>query len=207
MTTGSAPDVRIRPQAPAPASDERLTGLVLLVAGLAGGVAAFALVLDRLALLENPAFVPACDLNAVVSCGSIMTSPQSELLGFPNPLIGLVAFPVVTTLGVLVLAGVPLPRWTWAGLLAGAVAGTALVAWLIVQSLYVIGALCPYCMVVWIATLSIAWYALLANLRRRPGGPGRTARALSAYHSTVLVAVLATVAALIVVRFGPGLIT
>lgn len=200
-------DVRARSEARPHAPTDRLTGLVLTLAGLAGGLAAFALILDRIALLENPAFVPACDVNAVVSCGSIMASPQSELFGFPNPLIGLVAFPVVTTLGVLVRAGVALPRWVWGGLLAGSTAGSVLVAWLIVQSLYVIGALCPYCMVVWVATLAITWYVLLRNLRQGSSRDVPAVRVALDYHSTVLVVVLVGIAALVLARFGSSLLS
>ena len=38
--------------------------------------------------------------------------------------------------------------------------------WLIFQSLYVIGALCPYCMAVWAVTIPICWYVTLHNLER-----------------------------------------
>jgi uncharacterized membrane protein len=34
-------------------------------------------------------------------------------------------------------------------------AGSAFVHWLIFQSLYRIGALCPYCMVVWVVTIAL----------------------------------------------------
>jgi hypothetical protein len=40
-------------------------------------------------------------------------------------------------------------------LLAGTVVGAGFVHWLIFQSLYRIGALCPYCMVVWVVTISL----------------------------------------------------
>ena len=43
--------------------------------------------------------------------------------------------------------------------------GVVFVHWLIFQSLYVIGALCPYCMVVWAVTIPIFWYVTLHNLR------------------------------------------
>ncbi|PRC55922.1 hypothetical protein C6A85_41245, partial [Mycobacterium sp. ITM-2017-0098] len=73
----------------------------------------------------------------------------------PNPLIGIVSFAVVVVTGVLALAKVNLPRWYWAGLAAGTLLGTGFVHWLIFQSLYRIGALCPYCMVVWAVTIPL----------------------------------------------------
>ena len=65
------------------------------------------------------------------------------------------SFTVVLVTGVLALAKVSMPRWYWAGLAAGTLLGTAFVHWLIFQSLYRIGALCPYCMVVWAVTVPL----------------------------------------------------
>lgn len=202
-------DVRVRTTAP----DHDITtflaravGWILLVGGAIGTAAAFALILDRISLLEDPEFVPACSINPIVSCGSIMTSPQSELLGFPNPLIGLAAFPVVATIGAAVVGGAALPRWIWLGLQAGATAGMLFVHWLITQSLYVIGALCPYCMAVWVVTISVFWYTTLHNLTagRFPWrGAARLGERVAGYHSAVLAAWLLAVALLVAIRFWP----
>jgi uncharacterized membrane protein len=56
---------------------------------------------------------------------------------------------IVTTVGVVLLTGAGLPHWFWLGLQAGVTFGVVFVHWLIYQSLYVIGALCPYCMAAW----------------------------------------------------------
>jgi uncharacterized membrane protein len=99
--------------------------------------------------------VPSCNLNPVLSCGSVMVTPQAAAFGFPNPLIGIVAFSVVVVSGVLAIAKVPLPRWYWAGLAVGTTLGVVFIHWLIYQSLYTIGALCPYCMLVWAVTIPL----------------------------------------------------
>lgn len=176
----------------------RTVARVLAGGGIAGTVAAFALTVDRIRLLENPAFVPGCSWNAVLSCGSVMTSPQAQVFGFPNPLIGLVAFPVVTTLGVALLAGAVLPAWMWRGLWLGSLAGVAFVHWLIVQSVYVIGALCPYCMAVWVATIAVFWYVTAHLL----AGAGPQARRVAAMHGAVLTLWLLLIAAVAVTRFA-----
>lgn len=202
MSTLDAPD---RPTL-TPGFPERIIGWVLAGGSAVGTAAAFALLLDRISLWKDPAFVPACSINPVLSCGSVMTSPQSEVLGFPNPLIGLVAFPVVATIGVVVLAGARLPRWVWVGLQAGSTVGMLFVHWLIAQSLYVIGALCPYCMAVWVVTITVFWYTTLCNVAAIRAS-GRTApaavRFATTYHSALLVGWLVVVASLIAVRFGP----
>jgi len=52
----------------------------------------------------------------------------------------------------------------WLGLNLGALLGMFFVVWLVSQSLYVIGALCPWCMVVWAITIPIFWQVTTDNL-------------------------------------------
>ena len=92
--------------------------------------------------------------------------PQAEAFGFPNPLIGIASFAVVVTIGVVLLSGFAAPRWFWLGMQLGTTFGVVFVHWLIYQSLYQIGALCPYCMAVWVVTIPIFWYTTLHNLER-----------------------------------------
>ena len=73
--------------------------------------------------------------------------------------------------GVLAVTKVPLPRWYWVGMTLGTLAGAGFVHWLIFQSLYRIGALCPYCMVVWVATISLL--VVVASIAFRPAGESR----------------------------------
>ncbi|MDE0776535.1 MAG: vitamin K epoxide reductase family protein, partial [Nocardioides sp.] len=131
---------------------------MLLLGGAAGFAAAFVLVVEKIALIADPDYVPSCSLNPVLSCGSIMETDQAELFGFPNPLIGVAAFAILMTTGAALLAGASLARWYWIALQVGAVLGLAFVGWLISQSLYVIGALCPYCMVVWAVVIPVFFY-------------------------------------------------
>ncbi|WP_349269268.1 membrane protein [Mycolicibacterium parafortuitum] len=140
---------------PTEAAVARSSALWVLIAGIAGLAAALTLTIEKIELLINPDYVPSCSINPVLSCGSVMITPQASLFGFPNPLIGIVAFTVVVVTGVLALARVNLPRWYWAGLAAGTLLGAVFVHWLIFQSLYRIGALCPYCMVVWAVTIPL----------------------------------------------------
>lgn len=143
----------------------RAYGVGLLLGGALGLAAAFTLAVDKYRILEDPTFQPSCNLNPVLSCGSVMTTHQAEVFGFPNPLIGLVAFTVVIMVGVLVTARVPLPRWVLGGLAVGSVLGLVFVHWLAFQSLYRIGALCPWCMVVWSVVVPITVWTLLILAR------------------------------------------
>ncbi|MBD3947850.1 vitamin K epoxide reductase family protein [Nocardioides ganghwensis] len=142
---------------------ERPLAIGLLVGGLVGLVAAAVLLVERIRLAEDSGYVPTCSINPVLSCGNVMESAQASLLGFPNPVIGVAAFPVVIATGAAMLAGARLARWYWAGLQAGVTLAMVFVAWLVFQSLYRIGALCPYCMVVWAVVIPLFWYVTARN--------------------------------------------
>ena len=137
---------------------------LLIICGIVGLLAAGVIMVDKVKILEDPSFSPACDINPVVSCGSVMQSEQANAFGFPNPIIGLAAFPIIIITGVVMLAGAQLKRWYWIGLQLGTIFGIGFVHWLFYQSVYNIGALCPYCMAVWVVTITTFWYVLLYNL-------------------------------------------
>lgn len=173
-------------------SEDRRLAWGLTTGGLIGFAAAAVLLVERFKLSQDSAYVPSCSINPVLSCGSVMETAQAALLGFPNPIIGVAAFPVVVTTGVAVLAGaVGLARWYWLGLQVGVTAGFALVSWLAFQSIYRIGALCPYCMVVWAVVIPLFWYVTLRNLSRGVFGErartGRASRFLLEWHAPLLL--------------------
>lgn len=183
----------------------RATAWICAVGGVVGLLAAAILIVEKINLLADSDYVPSCSINPILSCGSVMTTPQAEAFGIPNPLIGIAGFAVVTTIGVVLLAGVRLPGWIWLGLQAGATFGVVFVHWLIYQSLYVIGALCPYCLLVWAVTIPIFLYVTLRNLREhgvvlfRP--VQRVAAAAASYHSLILTAWYAVILLAILTRF------
>ena len=154
----------------------KTTPWLLLFSGIIGLYAAFTLTQDKFAILEDPNFVPSCSINPVLSCGSVIVTEQASIFGFPNPIIGLITYSVVITLAVLLLSRVALPSWIWLGLNLGSLGGIAFVAWLVFQSLYVIDALCPYCMVAWVGTILIFWISTAENAKAgrftRSGIPG-----------------------------------
>ncbi|MFE5587779.1 vitamin K epoxide reductase family protein [Kitasatospora sp. NPDC056531] len=167
MTTAAKPPTagRTAGRLTDPVDGGRAFGLLLVVAGAIGLAASITLTLEKIRLLENPAYVPSCNINPIISCGSVMRTSQASAFGFPNSLIGLAGFAVVVTIGVVVLTGARLPRWFWLGLQAGTLFGAGFITWLMDQTLYSIGAVCPYCIVVWIATVPLFWYTTLHNAR------------------------------------------
>lgn len=174
----------------------------VLIAGLVGLAASAALTVEKIAILRNPSYVPSCNFNPIVSCGSVMTTPQASVLGFPNSLIGIAAFSVVVVTGVLAVANVPLPQWYWIGLTAATLVGAAFVHWLIFQSLYRIGALCPYCMAVWVVTITLL--VVVASIAFRPAGEnggGAVGRELYRWRWSIATLWFTAVFLLILARF------
>jgi uncharacterized membrane protein len=202
--TAAAPQVvdDAEPAAGDPAAVEVRTASAVwvLIAGIVGLAAALTLTIEKIELLLNPAYVPSCSINPVLSCGSVMITHQASVFGFPNPLIGIVAFTVVLVTGVLAVAKVALPRWYWAGLAAGTLLGVAFVHWLIFQSLYRIGALCPYCMVVW--TVTIPLLVVVSSIALAPLGRGNAVvRALYDWRWSIVALWFTAVILLIASRF------
>lgn len=138
--------------APAFATDRGMAW-VFTVCGAVGFLASGQLVLERLALYQDPGYVTSCDISPFVSCGEVFRTWQAALFGFPNPLIGIVAFAVILTTAMVLFSGARPARWYWRGLQAGVGFGFAFVVWLWSQALFTIHILCLYCMAVWAAMI------------------------------------------------------
>lgn len=133
----------------------QLYAVWLVLAGAVGLFMSGLILFDKIKLLQDAGFTPACTLNDVVSCTDVMNSSQASAFGFPNPFIGLVGFAVVLTLGVALLAGARFRAWFWYGFLVGLILAVGFVHWLAYEAVYEIEALCPYCMVVWAVVLPL----------------------------------------------------
>lgn len=186
------------------AGTHRRTGLVMLLTGVIGWLASFRLTVDDWRLLRDPAYVPPCNISPVVSCGSVMSSSQGSVFGFPNMLLGLAAFAVVAALGVAVLTGARLHRGVWLTLNAATFAGVVFVHWLITQSLYELNKICPYCAVVWVATIALFLYVTLHCLEQGfLPAPSRAPVVLRDTHGMLLGAWYGVIALLVLTRFWP----
>ena len=145
---------------------ERALPYILAIGGMIGVLMAFIITIEKIQLLKDPTFIPECNINPIISCGNIMKSEQAGVFGFPNPLLGLIGFSVVTTIGMAMLAGAKFKRWFWLGLQAGTVLGVIFCMWLFHEAVYEIGSLCPYCIVVWMVTIPMFLYTTIYNIRQ-----------------------------------------
>ncbi|MEV0741424.1 vitamin K epoxide reductase family protein [Streptomyces sp. NPDC050549] len=175
---------------------------LLIVSGAFGVLASIVITIDKFQLLRDPNFSPSCSLGPILSCTNVMKSNQAAVFGFPNPLLGLLARPVVIAVGCALLAGARFRRWFWLGLNVGTLLGAGFCMWLMPQALYEIGALCLWCCLAWAATIGLFWYTTVHNLRH---GTVRAPRAVVdgvlEFHWVVPVTWCLSIVMLIATRF------
>ncbi|MFJ9721944.1 vitamin K epoxide reductase family protein [Streptomyces sp. NPDC101209] len=208
MSTTTAPETRRAREADRRIAARGASGAsgafawLLIVSGALGSLASFVITIDKIRLLRDPLFSPSCDLSPVLSCGSVMKSAQASVFGFPNPVLGLLAYPAVVTVGAALLAGARFRRWFWLGLNAGTLLGAAFCMWLMTQALYEIGALCLWCCLAWAATIAMFWYTTAHNLRHGViGAPRAVVAGVLEFHWVVPVTWCLSIVMLIATRW------
>lgn len=194
-----------------PPATSRGSWVGMLVWSAASLVASFVLATEAVTLAGDQDAAFTCDINAVVSCGTVGSSWQASVFGFPNAFLGLVSEPVVITLAVAGLAGVRFPRWLMLAAQVGYTLGLALAYWLLHQAVFHIGAVCPWCLLVTVATTFVfvemtRINLLLGNLPLPPAA--RTFLEKAVRHRLDLLAAvvwLYGIFLLLVVRYGDAL--
>jgi uncharacterized membrane protein len=139
--------------------------VTMLLASLASLVASFVLAVDAITLAKDPHADLGCNINAVISCGTVGTTWQASLLGLPNAFLGLVFEPAVITVCVASLGGVRFPRWFMFTAQAIYTIALLFAYWLFEQAMFVIHALCPWCLLVTLATTLVFFEMTYVNIR------------------------------------------
>jgi uncharacterized membrane protein len=175
-------------------------------------IASFVLSIDAVRLAQNPAVDLSCNINSVISCGTVGTSWQAHLFGFPNAFLGLVAEPVVITIAVASLGGVRFPRWFMFSAQIVYTIGLIFAYWLFYQAMFNIGALCPWCLLVTVSTTLV--FTTLTHVNIRDGNlylPARLRAALQDGVNADLDAIAVTIWLLaltlaVVLKYGDALV-
>ncbi len=140
-----------------------------IAAGIVGWFAAFELLTEFIKVLKNPEYVPNCSVSILVTCGPNMGSWQGSVFGFSNTIVGVAAFVAPIAVGVALLAGAKFAPWFWWLYQTGLLFAFGFIYWLSYQSIFSLGTLCPWCMVVWSAVIPLWWINFL-----RPHAVGDT---------------------------------
>lgn len=130
----------------------RATYIEMGISSLLSLIASLVLAIDAVVLAANPDAALSCDISAKVSCSTVGLSWQASLLGFPNAFLGLIFEPIVLTIVIAGLMGVVFPRKFMLGAQAIYTIAIAFAYWLFFQAYFVIGALCPWCLLVTVTT-------------------------------------------------------
>lgn len=181
----------------------------MLISALISLTASFVLAIDAVKLAADPNAALACNINAVLSCGTVGNSWQASLFGFPNAFLGLVAEPVVITIAVASLGGVRFPRWFMLSAQIVYTLGLIFAYWLFFQAFFVIGALCPWCLLVTLSTTLV--FTSLTHVNIRDGNlflPERASRAARTFVGNdldvLVVSVwLLAIVTMVVVKYVP----
>lgn len=169
LEPGGVEDWRPRPS--------RRTRMILfgemLVFAIISLIASAVLSIDAIRLAENPNAELACSINAILDCAKVGSTWQANVFGFPNAFLGLVSEPVVMTIAVASLCFVRFPRWFMFTANVCYLLGVIFAYWLLFQSTFVIGALCPWCLTVTLSTTFVfssmtQWNILENNLFLKP---------------------------------------
>jgi uncharacterized membrane protein len=137
----------------------------MALSGALSLIAALVLSIEAIHLAKDPGASLSCSVNAIINCASVMKHPSSDLFGFPNSFIGLMTEPIVITLAIAGLAGVRFPRAFMAAAQVGYGIGFLFAYYLFFTSVFVIGALCPWCLLVTISTTFVFMSLLHYNIR------------------------------------------
>lgn len=191
---------------------ERWLFATMLASACLSLIASFVLSVDAVALAANPDTALSCNINATISCGTVATSWQASVFGFPNAFLGLIAEPVVITIAVASLAGVRFPRGFMLAAQIVYTLGFAFAYWLFYEAVVNIGALCPWCLLVTVSTTGV--FASLTrynidhnNLHLSAQLHARLQTGLRWGLDRLLVGLwLLALAAFLVIRYGAALI-
>ena len=185
--------------------------LEMLVFATLSLIASFVLSYDAILIAQNPDVVLSCSINALFDCVKVGSTWQANVFGFPNAFLGLIAEPVVMTIAVASLARTRFPRWFMFTANVVYLLGVIFAYWLLFQSTFVIGALCPWCILVTISTTFVFasmthWNILEGNLFLSPSAQAKALAFVRGGWLTITLMVWLTVVVFIEIAHYFGLI-
>lgn len=136
--------------------------IAILACGTFGLLASFVLTAEKIHLLQNPMEAPSCSINPIITCASAMNSDQSALFGIPVSMFGIIAYAALLTVGTLLITGSTLHRFIWILMLGMATLGLTSMHYLLLQSIFVLHVICPWCFGIWLTTPVI--FAIILRL-------------------------------------------
>jgi uncharacterized membrane protein len=145
--------------------DNRWIFASMLVGSAISLIAALVLSTDAFLLAKNPNINLSCNINSVISCGTVARTTFNSIFGFPNSFLGLMSEPVVMTVAIAGLVGVKFPRLFMFTAQIFYTLGFIFAYYLFFIGLFVIGAICPWCFLVTLSTTFVFFSMSRFNIR------------------------------------------
>ncbi len=164
-------------------------GWLVMVASAIGIVSGSITIMDKIALLKDPAAGSFCDISSTVGCSPVLLAWQSSVLGPPNALLGVIMFAVLGTAGAVVASGGRLVAGFHTAMLGLAVFFAAFLTWYMFEVAYSVGSLCPFCTVCAGAVLVTVVGTNRLVAAQGAGGPQRFATRLANGSWDVLIVI------------------
>lgn len=191
--------------------DDRWIFASMLVGAILSLIASFVLSVEAIELAKNADAALSCNFNAVINCATVGNHPSAYMFGFPNSFLGLIAEPIVITVAIAGLSRIKFPRAFMFAAQIGYTLGFIFALTLLYISYNVIGALCPWCLLV-SATTTFVWFAITRyNIREKNLYLSERASNIAQkfvandYDKLVLVGILVLIFVLVVVKYGTHL--
>ena len=191
--------------------DNRWIFTSMLIGAIFSLIAAFVLSVEAIELAKNPNAQLTCSINVIVNCATVAKHPSASLLGFPNSFLGMIAEPIVITVAIAGLAGVKFPRRFMFAAQIGYAIGLVFAYWLFYMSMFVIQALCPWCLLVTLSTTFVFFSMTRYNIREEnlylsDTMQKRAKRFITKdYDKLVLTALVVIMIAGIILKYGSDL--
>jgi len=178
---------------------------ILTIGSFIGLIASFWQAAERVHMLKYPTAILNCNLSPVVDCSGVLGNKWAALFGFPNAFLGIVMFTILFTAGLLLMSGGEFTKKFHKFILAVSVILILFSVWFFGISLYVIGKVCIFCLVIWAASIPIFWYGLLyysAMHAKQHGLKKNLVHFGSKNHVFIVLVAYMTMIALFLLRFS-----
>ena len=137
---------------------------VLSLMGILGLFATFILFGEEVKVLKDANYVPPCSVNGVIDCLPTMKSWQSEVFGFNNTILGFIYYTGIFVLGFIQFFNRELNKKLWNLALLPVTLALTFSLWLLYNSIFVIGSVCPYCLTSCFANITIFFTVVGKNI-------------------------------------------
>ena len=185
--------------------------ITILITSILALIAAFVLSVEAVELAKNPNAVFECSVNVIINCATVAKSEYASLLGFPNSFLGMISEPTFVLLAILLLIGVKLPKKFMFVIQILAVGALFFAIGLFYISTALIGALCPWCMLVLASTIIMFFARTKYNIREdnlyfsRKIAKKAKDFIKKDYDKFLLALIFVIIIAIIVLKYGNGL--